>query len=346
MTKHAEEWAKSCPVCAINGKPERPTHMARVFAPHAVWETIALDFNGPYSKFGGISVLVDEDYRSRYVITKPVKSTSFENTRKILEEVFEKEGFPDNIKSDNGPPFNGEDYRQYCLERGINAIFSTPLYPQQNGLAESCMKLVNKAMTVAATSGSGYGEELDAAIHAYNAAAHSVTGIPPEEVMTGRKIRRGLPLIYRGKAAFDDNARDHKSKIDAKVREDARRGARQCRIKREDTVVVERQVRSKGEPRFDPRRYTVTEERNGMLVLSDENGQTLKRHVSQTRKVYRWRHSEDDDILPECSVDQDFTPQPSLVENPQPSVAECPTRAKRTPEYLKNYIRVVEDEPI
>ncbi|XP_055528511.1 uncharacterized protein K02A2.6-like [Wyeomyia smithii] len=285
MTKHAEEWAKSCPVCAINGKPERPTHMARVFAPHAVWETIALDFNGPYSKFGGISVLVDEDYRSRYVITKPVKSTSFENTRKILEEVFEKEGFPDNIKSDNGPPFNEEDYRQYCLEHGINAIFSTPLYPQQNSLAESCMKLVNKAMTVAATSGSGYGEELDAAIHAYNAAAHFVTGIPPEEVMTGRKIRRGLPLIYRGKAAFDDNARDHKSKIDAKVREDARRGARQCRIKPEDTVVVERQVRSKGEPRFDPRRYTVTEERNGMLVLSDENGQPGRFPVGDTPKI-------------------------------------------------------------
>ncbi|XP_055633585.1 uncharacterized protein K02A2.6-like [Toxorhynchites rutilus septentrionalis] len=75
----------------------------------------------------------------------------------------------------------GVEYKQYCRERGINTIFSTPLYPQQNGLAESCMKLINKAMTAAASTGANYREELKAAIHAYNAAAHSVTGVPPEE---------------------------------------------------------------------------------------------------------------------------------------------------------------------
>ncbi|XP_065094962.1 uncharacterized protein K02A2.6-like [Ochlerotatus camptorhynchus] len=228
--------------------------------------------------------------RDRYVIAKPVRSTSFEHTRKILEEVFEKEGYPKNMKSDNAPPpFNGDDYREYCLKRGINATFSTPLYPQQNGLAESCMKLVNKAMSAASASGKSYGEELTAAVHAYNAAAHSVTGVPPEEVMTGRKIKRGLPLLCRGKATFDDNllnAKDMKLKIEAKIREDTKRGARRCRIKLGDTVVVERQSRSKGESRFDPRKYTVTDERNGMLVLTDENGQILKRHVSQTKQVY------------------------------------------------------------
>ncbi|XP_065079722.1 uncharacterized protein K02A2.6-like [Ochlerotatus camptorhynchus] len=104
MTKDAEAWVTSCAVCAINGRPERPTPMARVFTPKAVWETIGLEFNGPYAKFGGISILVIVDYRSRYVIAKPVRSTSFEHTRKFLEEVFEKEGYPKNMKSDNGPP--------------------------------------------------------------------------------------------------------------------------------------------------------------------------------------------------------------------------------------------------
>lgn len=344
MAKDAEAWVKSCAICATNGKPEKPTPMARVFAPQAVWETIGLDFNGPYSKFGGISVLVIVDYRSRYMIAKPVRSTSFEHTRKVLEEVFEKEGYPGNMKSDNGPPFNGDDYRQYCLERGINATFSTPLYPQQNGLAESCMKLVNRAMSAASASGASYGEELNAAIHAYNGAAHSVTGVPPEEVMTGRKIKRGLPLLSRGKATFDDNlldARDFKSKTDGKIREDAKRGARKCRITPGDTVVVERQSRSKGESRFDPRKYTVTEERNGMLVLSDESGQTLKRHVSQTRQVYDWRNSEA--RVKDCSTDLETTPPPSLVEDPQHSTNDRPIRARRMPEYLKNYVSVVEE---
>lgn len=146
MAKEAEAWVDSCVVCATNGRPEKATPMKRVFAPKSVWETIAVDFNGPYMRYGGISVLVIVDYRSRFIIAKPVKSTSFENTRKVFQTVFEKEGFPQSIKSDNGPPFNGDEYRQYCTERGIHVIFSTPLHPQQNGLAESCMKIINKAM--------------------------------------------------------------------------------------------------------------------------------------------------------------------------------------------------------
>lgn len=68
MASAAEDWVKSCQTCATNGRPEKPTPMRRVLAPQAVWETIALDFNGPYSKYGGISVLVIVDYRSRYCI--------------------------------------------------------------------------------------------------------------------------------------------------------------------------------------------------------------------------------------------------------------------------------------
>lgn len=66
MAAAAEDWVKSCQICATNGRPEKATPMRRVFAPQAVWETIALDFNGPYARFGGISILVIVDYRSRY----------------------------------------------------------------------------------------------------------------------------------------------------------------------------------------------------------------------------------------------------------------------------------------
>lgn len=177
-----------------------------------------------------------------------------------------------------------------------------------------------------------------------------VTGIPPEEVMAGRKIRRGLPLIRRGKATFNDNvldARDRKSKTKAKAREDARRGARQCRIKPGDTVVVERQTRGKGESRFDSRKYTVTEERNGMLVLSDESGQILKRHVSQTKRVHHWRSSDSDLCKRSDSgtSDQNSSAHPPQGDNLQPSLGERPNRARRAPEYLRNYVRVVESDP-
>ncbi|XP_055633440.1 uncharacterized protein K02A2.6-like [Toxorhynchites rutilus septentrionalis] len=178
--------------------------MEHVFKPKTVWETIALDFNGPYVKFGGISILVIVDYRSRYLSARPIKFTSFECTKRVLEKVFESEGYPKNIKTDNGPPFNIDDYKTYCSQRGINMIFSTPLFPQQNGLVESCMKVINKAMVAASTDKTSFIEELQKAVNAHNAAAHSVTKVPPKVVMLARKVKRGLPLLRHSKATFDE----------------------------------------------------------------------------------------------------------------------------------------------
>lgn len=265
-----------------------------------------------------------------------MKSTSFDQTRRVLEEVFEREGFPKFIRSDNGPPFNGDDYKSYCAERGIETVFSTPLFPQQNGLVENYMKLVNKAMATAVSNGSCFKEELRAAVNAHNAAAHAVTGIPPEEVMVGRKIKRRLPLLRYGKANFDEemlNQRDKAEKLKAKEREDARRGARACRVSPGDTVIVERLTRSKGESRFAPERYTVIQENNGSLVLQNDQGQTLKRHVTQTKKVGQWREREPNRT---DNSNQHTTDQPA-------GKSDRPRRTKVLPTYLNDYVQSLQD---
>lgn len=92
------------------------------------------------------------------------------------------------------------------------------------------MKIVNKAMAAAVSSGNNYNDELQAAIRAHNAAAHTVTKVPPEEVMLGRKIKRGLPLLNRAKSQHDDDLlteRDRNAKLRGKSQEDGRRSARE-----------------------------------------------------------------------------------------------------------------------
>ncbi|XP_058817380.1 uncharacterized protein K02A2.6-like [Topomyia yanbarensis] len=328
MPSDAEKWVKSCKTCAVNGKPEKPTPTERIFAPRTVWETIALDFNGPYLKFGGISILVIVDYRSRYLFAEPVKSTSFELTKGILEEIFQREGFPKSIKTDNGPPFNGEAYKNYCAERGINTVFSTPLFPQQNGLVENYMKVVNKAMATASANGTNFKVELQAAVSAHNASAHTVTKVPPEEIMLGRKIKRGLPLLFPAKANHDDellNARDKKAKLQGKYLGDARRSAQNCRVKPGDTVIIELTSRTKGDSKFDTKRYTILEEKNGNLLLTDNEGRALRRHVSQTKKVCQWR---DDEKTNNFAAEKQIRP----------------TREHNIPSYLHNYVLIVEEE--
>ncbi|XP_055604150.1 uncharacterized protein K02A2.6-like [Uranotaenia lowii] len=292
ITSDVEKWVQTCQLCATCGRPEKPTPMKRLFTPKNVWQTIALDFNGPYANIGGISILVCVDYRSRYLIARPVKSTSFDHTKKVLDDIFNKEGFPENIKTDNGPPFNGQEYKDYCTERGINLIYSTPYYPQQNGLVEGYMKIINKAMAAAFSNGTDYMDELQAAVQAHNSAKHTVTQVPPEEVLMRRKIRRRLPLMRPGKARFRDKAidkRDRNEKLKGKALADSRRSARKCRVKVGDIVILERPIKAKGETRFHPNKFTVIEEHNGNLILEDKDGTTVRRHVSQTRRVHEWK---------------------------------------------------------
>lgn len=371
MGADAEKWVKTCKTCSTNGLPEKPTPMKRIFAPQAVWETVALDFNGPYARFGGISILLIVDYRSRYdssiisfilnkssfcphrfLIARPVKSTNFEQTKLVLEEIFAREGFPKYIRSDNGPPFNGDEYKNYCAERGIETIYSTPLFPQQNGLVENYMKLVNKAMASAVSNGLPFKEELQAAVNAHNAAAHSVTGVPPEEVMLGRKIKRRLPLLHHEKANYDDellDRRDKQEKLKAKEREDSRRGARPCRVGPGDTVIIERLTRAKGDSRFGPHKYTVIKEDNGSLVLQNDQGQTVKRHVTQTKKVGYWRESNDKERAgpssQRCESNDKESAGPSsqrCEDLPPEGTSERPRRAKILPNYLKDYVQTLE----
>lgn len=329
------------------GLPEKPTPMRRIMAPKNVWETIAMDFNGPYLKFGGILVLVIIDYRSRYIFAQPVKSTNFEFTKKVLEEVFNREGFPRFIKTDNGPPFNGDEFKQYCNARGIQNVFSTPLFPQQNGLVENSMKLINRAMSAALTDSTSYSIELQQAIQAHNSSAHSVTGVPPEELLSGRKIRRRLPLLTSSKVHHNDeviNRRDYDAKTKGKINEDSKRGARECRIRPGDTVVVARQTRMKGESRFLPTRYTVVEQRSGNLTLVDDDGGELRRHVTQTRKVHEWR----DRTLPRESSGERLQSRETANESAESSadvtrLVSRPIRQLRLPKHLKDYVCAVEE---
>lgn len=343
ISQDVQKWVEGCKTCAINGKPEKPTPMERTFVPKTVWETIALDFNGPYVKLGGILILVIVDYRSRYIFARPVKSTSFEFTKKILQNVFEREGYPKCIKTDNGPPFNGDDYKTFCSQRGIHTVYSTPLFPQQNGLVESCMKVINKAMIAASTDKTNFIEELQQAVNAHNAASHSVTKVPPEEVMLGRKIKRGLPLLRHEKASFDENLfdkNDRKVKLAGKRREDTRRGARKCKVKPGDTVIVERYTRTKGESRFAPRQYKVIEERNGSLTLNDDDGHVLKRHISQTKKVSFWRSS---NKFENTGQSLPISTTPNTKPNMEAIRTSRTHREMKAPVHLRDYIRAVSD---
>nr|CAH7742650.1 unnamed protein product [Callosobruchus chinensis] len=58
------------------------------------------------------------------------------NTLRILEDVFSRLGYPASITADNGKQFTSDEFKRFCVERGIILFHSIPYWPQKNGEVE------------------------------------------------------------------------------------------------------------------------------------------------------------------------------------------------------------------
>ena len=102
------------------------------------WQKIAVDFAGPFPM--GEYLLVATDEASRYPEVEVIKSTSAKEVKPALEKLFAAHGVPEEIKSDNGPPFNGAEFHQFSVEKGFIHRRVTPLWPESNGQAEKLVE--------------------------------------------------------------------------------------------------------------------------------------------------------------------------------------------------------------
>lgn len=296
MSGSVEEWVGSCRTCVLNGRKERPTPMERTKLPTAPWDFVAVDFCGPYSMFGGTLIVTMTDYYSRFLVAAAISSTDFSSTRKFFDQVFDQYGFPEAMKTDNGPPFNSKDYKEYCEDRGINPVFSWPLTPQQNGMAERGMQIINKAMQTASIENTDYRKTLAEAVRAQNTAVHRTTNVAPSDMMFSRKLRRALPLASSASYERNDEkvrSRDWDEKMKAKEREDKKRGAREARIMVGDKVVLRRAVKRKGDSNYDPNELEVVKKRKGDLTMATSDGRTIRRHVTLAKKILPAKSSKD-----------------------------------------------------
>lgn len=354
MLSQAENWVKSCPVCALMSGRTAPMPMQRSRLPATPWEELASDFCGPYAKLGGISILTIIDRYSRYMLASPVKSTDIESAMKVFSGAFDIFGYPQVIHTDNGPPFNGGEWKLSMQGKGIAVHFSTPLDPQQNGTAEVYMKLVGKAMAAPTLDGGNWRDSLQETVRAHNSAICKATGEVPEELMLGRRVRRNLPLIQPRPVTIEDakiRERDWSVKMAAKSTADEKRSARHVNIEVGDRVYVSRPRKEKGDTNFFPDQLTVVAKKHGTLDLLSQQGNIVKRTVPFVKKVV--------DRIPEPQTQ----PQPELVEQqpivqekedsqpeairgaPEPSVEpkvlRRSTRVKSKPAHLRNYIHLL-----
>lgn len=349
MLTHAGNWVAACKTCALMSHKNPPMPMQRSRLPAAVWDNIAMDFNGPYRQFGGVYILLIVDLYSRYLIARPVKGTDFATVRGVLVDVFDTFGLVKSCKSDNGPPFNGAEYRAFNAERGIATAFSTPLDAQQNGGVETYMRLVNKGMTAPSVDGGSWKRSLADTMEAHNAAVCPTTGVSPDVLMFGRKVRRNLPVLEATVTRPDEEeirGRDERTKMRMKETLDGRRSARYTDINIGDKVFVSRQGKAKGQTAFDPTRFTVVDKRHGTFELLSPHGNIISRTMTFIKKAPDQRSTSNQGPPDQGSETQASEAGPDRVEEPdqgeehdqqRPTVRRS-ERVRAKPANLSDYV--------
>ena len=78
------------------------------------WQYVAMDFKGPVGNQFYFLLIIDE--YSHFPVVEIVTTAAADKVIPLLDKVFSTHGIPETVKSDNGPPLNGEDMRIYAQQ--------------------------------------------------------------------------------------------------------------------------------------------------------------------------------------------------------------------------------------
>jgi transposase InsO family protein len=155
------------------------------------WTNLVVDFFGPLPD--GSEIMILKDTQSKMVVADEVKSTSSQNVLPVIESVISLMGIPEKIKSDNGPPFNGHEFKEFCEVFGIKHTPITPLHPESNGQCEVFMKNMNKIVKIARNGNRSWRQELNSFLRNYRTTPHSSTGVAPNDLIFRHSNSSKLP---------------------------------------------------------------------------------------------------------------------------------------------------------
>ena len=85
-------------------KSSRIEPLKKTPLPSGPWKKLAMEFFGPYPSGDYLLVIIDE--YSWLPEVEIIRSTSAKTVIPKLDAIFARQGIPDELKTDNGPPFS------------------------------------------------------------------------------------------------------------------------------------------------------------------------------------------------------------------------------------------------
>ena len=274
MDKMTEAAVKKCMACQVSTESKRREPIKPSLLPNGPWEDLSVDF---YTRPNGEEIMVTIDDFSRFPVAEIVRSTAFSQVWPKLNHLLAMLGIPKTIKTDNGPPFNGREFKAMADHLGFKHRKITPVWPEANGEVERFMRTLGKLMRTAVAEKKNWKEELEVFPRSYRNTKHAGTGFTPAELLFGRKLRDRLPDLFHTDEAY-------KSRM--KEQADKKRRAKEHGLQVGDWVLrrKEKKMLKKTEPYYEMEPYRVVAVKESMVTVENRNG-IVTRNCSCFKKL-------------------------------------------------------------
>ena len=133
----------------------------------------------------GFTYQITVDYFSRWIEISFLESTTTNSVIKKLKGIFSRFGIVEKIRTDGGPQFISQEFRQFCRQNEISHSVSDPYLAQGNGAAERSVQTAKRILKT---------DDPTTALMEYRSTPMQVTGYAPSQLLMGRIIKTNLPL--------------------------------------------------------------------------------------------------------------------------------------------------------
>ena len=283
----------SCQV-VIDSHHTEPAKMTEL--PEGPWHTVEIDFFGPYPNHEYALVITDQ--YSRYPEVEFVTSTSIRPVRKKLKKVFSIYGVPKVVQSDNGPPFNSNEFKDFAKEMGFHHKRITPRHPKAQGQVEGFNKLMNKTLMIANTEGLDIHEATYDMLQAYRDTPHPATKETPYRLITNREIRTKLEQFTVETPPNDTETRKADARYKSRIKEyhDKRHKAKEQTITKGMAVIIRREKKKKAQTPYEPHIYLVTHVKGSTIYARRlHDGKTICRDSSKVKPLRKKVETNDEE---------------------------------------------------
>lgn len=177
----------NCEICMRHQNSNPKTEMLSHDIVGVPWMKLGCDL----FEFNKKMYLLVVDYYSKYVEVE-LLNQGYSSNQVImrLKSIFSRHGIPGILITDNGPPFNSLEFKDFCNDWEIQHKTSSPYLPRSNGLAERTVQTIKKLLMKAQESGA----DPYVALLQYRTTPKG--NFPsPSELLMSRSLRTKIPSL-------------------------------------------------------------------------------------------------------------------------------------------------------